>query len=82
MKWVKITDKKPSKEGVYKVIEYTGRLSETYRKWVGGVGFQPLDYGNHGTWAIDLQITHWLEYIQPTPPMDEAEALVKMLYVA
>lgn len=75
--WIKLLDEKPIKQGVYKCLclGYSKNWREEFLKWTNE-GFQPLDHGNSGTWAINMNVSHWFKVEQIEPPIFEAEKLI------
>lgn len=76
-RWIKLLDKNPLKQDIYKCLclEYNKTWKEKYLKWTSE-GFQPLNYGDRETWAINMNVTHWLEVEEPELPISEAEKLI------
>jgi hypothetical protein len=77
-KWIKLLDKKPKKEGIYKTLKlsYKKELNTCFLLFKKDVGFQSLDYGRNDGWAINMNVTHWLEINEPDLPIKEAESLI------
>jgi len=77
-KWIKLLDRKPEEEGIYKTLKlsYKKNLITSFLIFKKDVGFQPLDYGRSDGWAINMNVTHWLEINEPELPIAEAENLV------
>jgi hypothetical protein len=75
--WIKLLNEKPNKHGIYKCLclGYSKDWREEYLKWTSE-GFQPLDYGSSGTWAINMNVSHWLKIVEPELPILEAEKLI------
>lgn len=75
--WIKLLDEKPMKHGIYKCLclGYSKNWREEFLKWTNE-GFQPLDYGSSGTWAINMNVSHWFKVEEIEPPILEAEKLI------
>jgi hypothetical protein len=75
--WIKLLNEKPLKYGIYKCLclTYSKNWREEFLKWTNE-GFQPLNYGDSKTWAINMNVTHWLKVEEKELPILEAEKLI------
>ena len=77
VKWRLLNVEKPKKEGIYKVFRYDyDRFLCEYLLWDKHDGFQPLNYGEGETYAINMNVTHWLKVQEPDIPIKEAKKIL------
>lgn len=55
--------------------EYGPRWRIEYLLWTDS-GFQPINYGEPGTYPININVTHWYRDAMSSPPIKDAEKLV------
>jgi hypothetical protein len=77
MIWKQLLKDKPQRIDIYKclVLKYHKRWVVEYLQWTSK-GFQPLDYGQHGSHELDMDVAYWFDVEQIAPPIEEADKLI------